>query len=288
MGENIPDDGGQGANLKQMFFDMVVNAIDNDGVYPHICLAHERNGQLRCEMLQLDYRQLLQHVAMLRTEGEITELILGVDRKTHKGQGTEFNDVLTCAYWKCNKPPCRLSDGTWEIGVINYQPTPRIVRPFDWKNEFWRDQMMTEIRANDDQFEQAAIALSQVIGGENPREGRPEDISQEELKKWTSDFDNWIDTDEGAPRIGTPEAANYFLEMFISGEWLGRELEKLTTDKTLISNQQRVAGQRMFANAIWPATKKVLADFKSGIREEPGAALRSQIMAGRAEHGRKR
>ena len=287
MSKSIPGGGGHSADLKQLFFDTVVNAIDDDGVYPHICMALERNGQLRCEMLDLGYPQVLRHIAMLRMEGEITELIFGVDRETRKGQGTEFNDVLTCAYWRCDKPPSRLSDGTWEVGVINYQPTPKIVRPFDWKNKFWQNQMTTEIRANDDHFEQAATALNQVISGENPREGRPDDISAEELKKWTTAFSKWIATEEDLPRIDTPEANSYFLEMFIAGEWLGRELAKLTADEQLIEDQQRVAGQRTFMDTIWAATKKVLVNFKSGIREKPGAELASKIMVEQAEHGRR-
>ena len=37
-------------------------------------------------------------------------------------------------------------DTSFRIGVINYQHSPRIVRPFDFANEYWIEQMTAELR----------------------------------------------------------------------------------------------------------------------------------------------
>jgi len=73
--------------------------------------------------------------------------MLGLDRTTKPGQGTEFADVLTCVLWDAQKDEFTAKEWReWlKIGVINYQNEPRIVRPIDWDNEYWNGRFKEEL-----------------------------------------------------------------------------------------------------------------------------------------------
>ena len=121
-------------SLPETFWSMIEGMIDEQGVYPQQ-LLHITDGELSCCSLMLDPPQIVPLAKKLVAQGA-EELIFGLDRTTRPGQGTEFADVLTCAHYK---------DGEWRVGVINYQHEPRIVRDWDWNNEFWTEAVLYEL-----------------------------------------------------------------------------------------------------------------------------------------------
>ena len=133
-------------NLTTEFFKHVERMIDTVGVYPHPGLALMPDGGLQLAALALNPPGVFRWFwDMVSTKGAV-ECITGLDRNTKEGQGTEFRDVMTCWYWKEG-----LDDKPWNesfrVAVINYQDEPRIVRPFDWDNEYWNDQAAGELAA---------------------------------------------------------------------------------------------------------------------------------------------
>ena len=157
-------------NLVERFHELVSASIDQTGVYPAPGMAIDKDGKLRFASIMephTAYQWFWDQVA----NKEAQEVIIGLDRSTKDGQGTEFADVLTCAHWKEG-----LDGKAWHaafrIGVINYQNEPRIVREFDFDNEFWSKQVTEELLAVRPEFrlkvvtEQVAIAVAAVEAGE--------------------------------------------------------------------------------------------------------------------------
>lgn len=118
----------------EIFWEMVAGSIDEEGVYPQQMITVE-DGALCVHALCINPPQIMQLVKRKIAEG-VEELIFGLDRTTKPGQGTEFADVLTCGHYK---------DGQWRVGVINYQHEPRIVRDWDWDNEFWTEAVLYDV-----------------------------------------------------------------------------------------------------------------------------------------------
>ncbi len=121
-------------DLPEMFWTIAESSVDVEGIYPHHAFSLQ-DGKLTCVALMIDPPEVLAVIKKLITDGA-EEIIYGLDRMTRPGQGTEFADVLTCGHYK---------DGKWRIGVINYQHEPRIVREWDWDNEFWTEAMEYEL-----------------------------------------------------------------------------------------------------------------------------------------------
>ena len=256
------------SDLRDIFYNIVKPQFGEDGC-PNICLYLDRDNKLLVDPLgSKEWREILRHVVMRRVGGAL-ELIFGVDRSTADGQGTEFSDVYTCGYWKSTNPTEQLAKmGVWEIGVINYQGADKIVREWDWNNEFWKKQMGDEIRNYDACWDVLSKALVDHSEKEqSPSHGRPE-ISAEDLEKWTKQFDEWASS-EDAPDIDSEESRMYFYEMCIMNEWLAKQLREFTEDAVLIQQQQAVAGARCVVGTIWDAGKRVLEDFKNGKIESP-------------------
>lgn len=129
----VPD-----TSLETEFFRYVEGMIDAKGVYPFPAISSLMNGHR--EVAAITEPGLC--FKWFRTQlgnAECIETIVGLDRTTKEGQGTEFADVLTCFHWKRQHP------NVLRVGVINYQPEPLIVRPFDWGNEFWRQRVVAEV-----------------------------------------------------------------------------------------------------------------------------------------------
>lgn len=130
-------------DLETQFFQSVECQLDAAGIYPFPGMSLSQDGQMEFAMItdaDLCFRWFWEQT----TKPETTEAIFGIDRTTRPGQGTEFGDVLTCIQWKRKTEV----DDSWEyrVGVINYQVDPRIVRPWDWDNEFWRSRMLQELK----------------------------------------------------------------------------------------------------------------------------------------------
>lgn len=243
-------------DIKTMFWKSVSEAIDAEGVYPHHMIIVDKDNKIIFCALDLDVKSVLIQALKAIME-ECKELIFGLDRATKDGQGTEFADVLTCAHWK---------DGVWTIGVINYQHEPRIVREWDWNNEFWKAQMLREIAA----MERAANVLHKIMKStpKNCETSRPE-IDPAKLRKWEENYAHYVE-ENGAE-------SDFMKEIFLSGDWLADQLSDLGVGKELSDKLCFVHGQRSFANNPWESATKVLADYKNGKIEKPGAELAEKI-----------
>lgn len=134
----------QQLNLDTQFFSAVEVHIDDEGVYPFPAMSCDSDGRIEFAMIT-DAELCFKWFWEKTTKPETVEALFGLDRTTKEGQGTEFDDVLTCLHWK---RPNEVDDSSeYRVGVINYQVDPRIVRPWDWDNEFWRTRMLAELKA---------------------------------------------------------------------------------------------------------------------------------------------
>lgn len=124
--------------VEQEFFAHVERSIDSSGVYPFPGIAVMRDGGIEFAAIT-DAGLCFDWFRKQLANPDCGEAIFGIDRTTRDGQGTKFDDVLTCCHWQ------RSDSGGARIGVINYQIEPRIVRPFDWKNVFWTERMLAEV-----------------------------------------------------------------------------------------------------------------------------------------------
>lgn len=124
--------------VEQEFFAHVERSIDESGVHPFPGIAIKQDGGIEFAAITdagLCFQWFKKHLIDL----DCAEVIVGIDRTTREGQGTEFDDVLTCFHWQ------REHQDVLRVGVINYQFEPFIVRPFDWNNEFWRKRVLDEV-----------------------------------------------------------------------------------------------------------------------------------------------
>lgn len=128
--------------LVDEFYAYATNMIDVKGIYPFPGMAVNQAGGMQIAALcepDLAFKWFWDQITLHQAK----ECIIGLDRTTREGQGTEFADVLTCVHW------AEAEDKKWSesfrIGVINYQHEPRIVRPFDFENEYWSKYMTGEV-----------------------------------------------------------------------------------------------------------------------------------------------
>lgn len=124
--------------VEQEFFAHVERSIDSSGVFPFPGIAVNRDGGIEFAAIT-DAGSCLRWFKKALANLDCVEVIVGIDRTTREGQGTEFADVLTCFHWQ------REHQDVLRVGVINYQFDPFIVRPFDWNNEFWRKRVLDEV-----------------------------------------------------------------------------------------------------------------------------------------------
>ncbi len=140
-------------NLIETFEKYVEGCIDVEGVYPLPMVAIDADSKTTISAIALNGDKAIDEFMNQICFKSVKEIILGLDRSTRQGQGTEFADVLTCFYWKDRGdekdiPEAEKNWCNWfKVGVINYQNEPRIVRKMDWSNEFWNEKLHAEIRA---------------------------------------------------------------------------------------------------------------------------------------------
>ena len=133
------------------FHRYVACMMDKDGFRFAPLHAVDRSGDLTAAMIDLPPKQIYQYFWSIVTgmEKSIERpefVILGLDRSTRPGQGTEFADVLTCVCW-WDDPEINWGR-SFRTGVINYQYEPRVVRPWDWNNAFWNAIITNEATAH--------------------------------------------------------------------------------------------------------------------------------------------
>ena len=130
-------------DLVAKFHEYVSQTIDEDGIYPFPGMSINKDGKMKIAALRDSIAAFDWFWNQITIE-QSKECIFGFDRFTGAGQGTEFSDVLACAHW------AEGMDGkgwytSFRIGVINYQHEPRIVREFDFSNEYWTSKMTREV-----------------------------------------------------------------------------------------------------------------------------------------------
>jgi len=130
-------------DLVAKFHEHVLQSIDEDGIYPFPGMSINKDGKMEIAAL-CEASTAFDWFWNQITIEQSKECIFGLDRSTKDGQGTEFSDVLTCVHW-AEGMDGKGWDTSFKIGVINYQPDPRIVREFDFSNEFWTTKMTTEV-----------------------------------------------------------------------------------------------------------------------------------------------
>lgn len=131
----------------ESFESYIPNLIDNKGIHPAPMVVLLDEDRWELQALDLDFDQILQHFCTRIIDSEVAAAIVGIDRTTRPGQGTEFADVLTCILYEradSSILEVRVRD-QFRYGVINYQHKPRIVRPIDWDNSFWNEQLRREL-----------------------------------------------------------------------------------------------------------------------------------------------
>lgn len=132
--------------LVEHFEKYIASVIDKKGIWPHAMVVEKADGTMSMHALDLNPDQCWMHFINATTlDKAVSAAIMGLDRTTRPGQGTEFADVLTCVLYEPSPAlEYRVRD-QFRFGVINYQHEPRIVRPMDWNNEFWNRQLRAEL-----------------------------------------------------------------------------------------------------------------------------------------------
>ena len=131
----------------EVFEQWCSTAVDEKGIYPFPMVAITKDGATEMSALALSPREAIEQFMRKIVKREVKVIMLGLDRTTKPGQGTEFADVLTCALWEAQKD--EFGPGEWrdwiKVGVINYQNEPRVVRPIDWENAYWDKTIKAEL-----------------------------------------------------------------------------------------------------------------------------------------------
>lgn len=264
-------------DFPKLMRDSVVTMMDAKGVYPYPAFALHADGHLDCLMFDLPPKQVFGEIKKLLHKG-CTEIIFGLDRSTKPGQGTKYDDVFVCSYFK---------DGEWKVGVINYIPPKdgqeTVVDDWDWDNEWWQAAARGELDgalANTKIITklQMATLMKNVIDVQTRKDhaaNRPE-IAQELLAKWDREY---VEAETDMMDAVLPSSREFQEELFISGCWLGRELKSNGCEPSEARDKIcEVHGQRCMGKNPWDVARQVLENYKQGIIETPGAALADKIM----------
>lgn len=132
--------------LPDVYHDHISRAIDEKGVYPHQMLCEDQDGKLGVYALMLNKpHEVFNAVMKCLVQDKPKQLIYGMDRFCKPGQGTTLGDCIGGAYW---------NGEAWRVFIIEYQNEPRIVKPLDWTNEFWKKSIRAELT----EFMKSALA----------------------------------------------------------------------------------------------------------------------------------
>jgi hypothetical protein len=136
-----------GMKVIEAFESWCESSVDEKGIYPLPMVSLLKDGTLEMGALAVSAPEAYEAFFRKIVKREVKAVIFGLDRTTKPGQGTEFADVLTCVLWTEGKDDW--GSGEWRewlrVGVINYQNEPRVIRPIDWKNEFWDEMVRSEM-----------------------------------------------------------------------------------------------------------------------------------------------
>jgi hypothetical protein len=124
-------------DIPQIYHDNIARLINEKGVFPHQMLVEDKDGKLGFMALALDQpSQVMNHMLQVLVKEKPRQLMYGMDRYCKPGQGTTLNDCIGGAYW---------NGEAWRVFVIEYQHEPRIVKPIDWHNDWWKKSIREEL-----------------------------------------------------------------------------------------------------------------------------------------------
>jgi hypothetical protein len=121
-----------------IFQKLVESSIDEEGVFPHQMIFEDCNGKLN--MVAIALYDSIQCMMLLKKTFDkgAKKIIFGLDRLCKEGQGTTLGDCVAGHYW---------NGEIWQPFVLEYQNEPRIVKPIDFENNFWNQQLKRELRS---------------------------------------------------------------------------------------------------------------------------------------------
>lgn len=121
-------------DIVEAYYSLIKIAIDKHGVYPHHLIVESDDGGWNACALDIATSEAMTFLVSEFKAGP-AKLICGFDRTCLSNQGTTLGDCVAGHYW----------DGVkWSSFVIEYQENPRIVKPIDWDNKFWNEQLARE------------------------------------------------------------------------------------------------------------------------------------------------
>lgn len=123
-------------------------SVEQKGYYPFPMIVFKDGGLIEVYAIDLPVDATLRQFVIATIERNVRFAFLGLDRTTKPGQGTEFADILTVFTYE-RAPEFQaeflIRDQYRRCAVLNYQFEPRIIRPFDWENKYWTEQMLAEL-----------------------------------------------------------------------------------------------------------------------------------------------
>jgi hypothetical protein len=123
-------------DLLKTYHDHISRSIDEKGVYPHQMMCEDDDGKLGVYALMLNKpHEVLQAVLKALMEHKPKQLIYGLDRFCKSGQGTTLGDCIAGLYW---------NGEAWRPFIIEYQHEPRVVKPIDFDNQWWKKSLQQE------------------------------------------------------------------------------------------------------------------------------------------------
>lgn len=135
------------AEVISVFNTMASGAVGEKGIFPLPMVAKNKDGVLEVSAMAVGTDEIMSAFLKKIVKRQVDVIMVGRDCWTKPGQGTEFKDVLVCLLWSAKSD--WTEQGEWKkwfrVGVVNYQPEPMLVRPIDWRNDFWTRTMLKEI-----------------------------------------------------------------------------------------------------------------------------------------------
>lgn len=123
------------SSLAEIFHGLIEEWIDENGLEDPMGVALLADVGLEVFSLMTKPEDAVKWMlCTAATRPDIVEIMLGIDRFTKEGQGTEFASVIAGPHWRRQED----GKGTVQGYTIDYDfGPPKIVRPVSYDNEFW-------------------------------------------------------------------------------------------------------------------------------------------------------
>lgn len=121
--------------LPTLYHNHIGICIGQGGVYPHVMMVEDPQNKLGVFALDLKPEQVMKKAVDTLIKEKPKQLMFGLDRYSKPNQGTTLGDLIGGLYWN--------GDG-WRPFIIEYQDEPRIVKPLDWDNPYWKESLKRE------------------------------------------------------------------------------------------------------------------------------------------------